>query len=128
MSEKLKPCPFCGKDGLSVHRPGNNIDPFVWNTSCESPSCIAYRINFWDWKKENTIKRWNDAYCWKQLSRSEELNRELVEALEKTLASLVSYKHYVPEPYKQNPIYILGSVEAEQLAREVLKRVKEMGK
>lgn len=46
--------------------------------------------------------------------------KPLVEALEKTLVALVSYKKYIPQPYKQNPIYIIGAHEAEKLAIEAL--------
>lgn len=56
------------------------------------------------------------------VNRLTEENRSLREALEKTLVALVSYKRYVPEPYKQNPIYIVGANEAEQLAKEALTR------
>lgn len=51
---------------------------------------------------------------------------KLVEALEKTLVSLVSYKKYTPEPYKQNPVYIMGSVEAEKLAIAALESARRV--
>lgn len=60
----------------------------------------------------------------KQIQKLLSLNKELVKALEKTLASLASYKRYTPEPYKKNPVYIIGSVEAETLAVKALKRAK----
>lgn len=45
---------------------------------------------------------------------------EMREALKQTLAALISYKKYTPEPYKQNPIYIIGSHEAEVAALKAL--------
>ena len=45
---------------------------------------------------------------------------ELEGALRKTLEALVSYKRYIPEPYKQNPIYIIGAHEAEVAATKAL--------
>ena len=46
------------------------------------------------------------------------------EALQETLAALVSYKKYVPEPYKQNPIYIIGAHEAEVKAVAALSQLE----
>lgn len=61
-----------------------------------------------------------------QIDHLSAVNEKLKDALEKTLASLVAYKRYTPEPYKQNTIYIMGSIEAEQAAVEALKLADEM--
>ena len=55
-----------------------------------------------------------------------QLIKELAEALTKTLEALVSYKHYTSEPYKQNPIYIIGSHEAETLAANALAKAEKV--
>lgn len=55
-----------------------------------------------------------------------EILKEAKEALQETLSALAGYKKYIPEPYKQNPIYIVGSHEAEKKAIAVLKKIKEM--
>jgi hypothetical protein len=56
-----------------------------------------------------------------ETNRWRDLAGKLAEALKETVTALVSYKLYAPEPYKQNPIYILGSHEAEKKAVEALK-------
>lgn len=56
----------------------------------------------------------------KKLSEKDAVIEKARLALEETLAALVSYKHYIPEPYKQNPIYIIGAHEAEKKALEAL--------
>lgn len=55
----------------------------------------------------------NGAYVLPLLARLDAAERYR-DCAKKLLEVMVSYKRYTPEPYKQNPIYIMGSTEAEQ--------------
>jgi hypothetical protein len=76
-------------------------------------------------KRVEELEVHNLSKCFMHQEKIEQLEsdkRELIEALEKTITSLVSYKYYIPKPYKQNPIYIMGAYEAEKEAVRLLKK------
>lgn len=63
MSEKLKPCPFCGSDKLKIIKNGAD-----WNTGVECKDCElniyffekGHNVGIYkDGKVENIIKAWN---------------------------------------------------------------------
>lgn len=58
---------------------------------------------------------------WRALLARLEAAEAYVECARHLLEALLSYKKYIPEPYKQNPIYIMGSTEAEEEYKQVSK-------
>ena len=54
MSEKLKPCPFCGGKNIAVRWTiGNNL----WHAMCDNPKCRA--TGPWGLSKTKAIEAWN---------------------------------------------------------------------
>lgn len=106
MSEELKPCPFCKKKPL-IRNAYGSVQPRL------NHSCGFVDIH------EGCPSDWNNAYCWQQLSRSEELNRELVKELEECLGS--------EEMANLNDSGALYPTQVERI-KNLLDRVKEMGK
>lgn len=88
-------------------------------TDVEHKAEIAELKARWERTVENEIRLELD------LTKERERSKALVEALEATLTALVSYKKYIPEPYKQNPIYIIGAHEAEKKAIEALNTLRK---
>lgn len=66
--EELKPCPFCKEIGVLV----GSI--YVY---CYTPDCPLYG-------NEVSLKDWNSAFCWKELSRKDALLREAIVIIEQT--------------------------------------------
>ncbi len=81
---------------------------------------ITHPINM-DWKKYLLLQQDLDL-----ANEKIKILKEAEEALKEMLCVLVGYKKYIPAPYKINPIYIVGSHEAEKKAIDVLKKIKAM--
>jgi Lar family restriction alleviation protein len=61
MSEKLKPCPFCGSENKYNHGEVRIHQTMATNyyAVCENPKCeIKPRTKLYQWKKDAT-KAWN---------------------------------------------------------------------
>lgn len=58
MSEKLKPCPFCGaKRGLYVLSDGYDTGSIMWRVFCDS--CKSVVMNERAETKEEIVAEWN---------------------------------------------------------------------
>lgn len=58
MTEKLKPCPFCGaKRGLYVLLDGYDADSIIWRVFCDS--CKSIMMNERAGTKEEIVAEWN---------------------------------------------------------------------
>lgn len=75
MSEKLKPCPFCGKKASIQDCSYFGSTP-MWSAMCDNPKCFAYTEAFKT--KKEAVERWN--------------NRPAEEALQKQIAELEKEK------------------------------------
>ena len=57
MSEKLKPCPFCGSEAemkIETHTPTG----FDYTPRCKNPSCAGRLAKKWH-NEKNAIEAWN---------------------------------------------------------------------
>lgn len=58
MTEKLKPCPFCGaKRGLYVLLDGYDANSIIWRVFCDS--CKSIMMNERAGTKEEIVAEWN---------------------------------------------------------------------
>lgn len=69
MSEELKPCLFCGRISVvtAVHGSPEAL-------KCINPDCVIFCDLF-------PSEKWNSAYCWKELSKRDEVIKKLREHL-----------------------------------------------
>ena len=60
---KLKPCPFCGGNGV-VRTSMDGYDEFkVFSVSCTNKGCVAYLTrDYWERDINGLVKKWNSRY------------------------------------------------------------------
>jgi hypothetical protein len=76
---KIRPCPFCGEIPTNVTLVTMRDYKEIHSQKCPSFQCYSTL---------KTVKNWNSAYCWKQLSSAQEKIKRLREALEKILSEV----------------------------------------
>lgn len=75
MSEKLKPCPFCGKKASIQDCSYFGSTP-MWSVMCDNPKCFAYTEAFKT--KKEAVERWNNRPAEEaKTARIAELEREI---------------------------------------------------
>lgn len=59
MSEKLKPCPFCGGEAVIHSAYGSNTNAVLYYPRCKDETCLGHNV----WQnyrtKQSAIKAWN---------------------------------------------------------------------
>lgn len=54
MKDKLKPCPFCGKDKVSLVK-----EQYAYRVICINPNCHIPPFTNWQATKQEAINDWN---------------------------------------------------------------------
>lgn len=98
MTDRLKPCPFCGGDAkLEINREMGGTQYQVLCTNC--PTTVG---RHWFWKKEDAIKAWNTR---KPMDRIVEALEEEIEYCEKQADKISATSFSIVNGLKRN-IYI----------------------
>lgn len=60
---KLKPCPFCGGNGVVRTSMDGYDESKVFSVSCTNKGCIAYLTrDYWERDINGLVKKWNTRY------------------------------------------------------------------
>jgi hypothetical protein len=81
MTDNLKRCPFCGKEGCYTNSDGSAVadnEPTLW-AACADPSCMGYHIFFPidQWQSRPIEDEWERAFTNLQIA-----GEQLIEMLE----------------------------------------------
>lgn len=120
MSEKLKPCPFCGKKASIQDCSYFGSTP-MWSAMCDNPKCFAYTEAFKT--KKEAVERWNnrpaEEALQKQIAELEKEKSELLAKCEKYECEIGLSKQRIAVLESRNNMYTDLTVAMASTARKV---------